>query len=121
RVAVVSGLCVGDAGAGEPAKGIPLWHDTGVQIEGPAVADVEHAFARVWATVGSPIPEGERLRRAEMSTAGDTRLRVISDEPGTAGLLRPGPFVARSPPRSPVLTPPDLPRPPPPFAALPAA
>jgi len=96
RVAFVSGLCVGDAWAGDPEKGIPPWRDTGVQIEGPAVADVEHAFARVWATVGTPIPQNERVRRAEMSVSGDTRLRVISDEPGTAGLLRLDQFVASS-------------------------
>ena len=94
RAAFVSGLCVGDAWAGDPSKNIPPWHDTGVQIEGPAVADVEHAFARVWATVGAPIPEGERVRRAEMPGLGDTRLRVISDEPGTAGLLRLDQFIA---------------------------
>src|SRR5215471_13632102 len=58
RVAFVSGLCVGDAWAGDPAKGIAPWHDTGVQIEGPAVADVEQAFARVWATMGEPLPDG---------------------------------------------------------------
>ena len=94
RVAFISGLCVGDAWAGDPVKGIPPWRDTGVQMEGPAVADVEQAFARVWATVGPPLPEGERRRRAEMTVAGDTRLRVISDEPGTAGLLRLDQFIA---------------------------
>jgi len=100
RIAFVSGLCVGDAWAGDPAKGVPPWRDTGVQIEGPAVADVEHAFARVWATVGAPIPENERPHRAEMTVVGDSRLRVISDEPGTAGLLRLDQFVASSARRS---------------------
>ena len=94
RVGFVSGLCVGDAWSGDPAKGITPWRDTGVQIEGPAVADVEQAFARVWATVGTPIPEGERRPRSEMDTAGATRLRVFSDEPGTAGLLRIDQFIA---------------------------
>jgi len=100
RVAFVSGLCVGDAWAGDPEKGVPPWRDTGVQIEGPAVADVEHAFARVWATVGAPIPEDERRRRAEIDPVGDTRLRVISDEPGTAGLLRLDQFIASAARRS---------------------
>jgi len=94
RVAFVSGLCVGDAWSGDPAKGIPPWRDTGVRIDGPAVADVEQAFARAWATVGAPLPEGERRPRSEMDVAGDTRLRVISDEPGTAGLLRLDQFIA---------------------------
>ena len=100
RVAFVSGLCVGDAWAGDPEKGVPPWRDTGVQIEGPAVADVEHAFARVWATVGAPIPEDERRRRAEIDPVGDTRLGVISDEPGTAGLLRLDQFIASAARRS---------------------
>jgi len=94
RVAFVSGLCVADAWSGNPQKGIPPWRDTGVGIEGPAVADVEQAFGRVWATAGAPLPEGERRPRAEMGTTGDTRLRVISDEPGTAGLLRLDQFIA---------------------------
>jgi cardiolipin synthase len=100
RVAFVSGLCVGDAWAGDPANGIPPWRDTGVQIEGPAVADVEQAFARVWVTMGTPIPEGERRFRKDMGPVGDTRLRVISDEPGTAGLLRLDQFIASAARRS---------------------
>ena len=80
--------------SGDPSKDIPPWRDTGEQIDGPAVADVEQAFARVWATVGYRLPEGERRPRGQMSTAGDTRLRVISDEPGTAGLLRLDQFIA---------------------------
>ncbi|HEY1905059.1 MAG TPA: phospholipase D-like domain-containing protein [Myxococcaceae bacterium] len=100
RVAFVSGLCVGDAWAGDPANGIPPWRDTGVQIEGPAVADVEQAFARVWATMGTPLSEGERRHRTDMGTVGDTRLRVISDEPGTAGLLRLDQFIASAARRS---------------------
>jgi cardiolipin synthase A/B len=94
RVAFVSGLCVADAWAGDPQKGIAPWRDTGVGIEGPAVADVEHAFARVWATAGTPLPAGERRPREEMEEVGGIRLRVVSDEPGTAGLLRLDQFVA---------------------------
>jgi len=100
RTAFISGLCVADAWNGDPEKGIPPWRDTGVKLEGPAVADVEHAFARVWATTGTPIPDGERLPRSEMDTAGDMRVRVISDEPGTAGLLRLDQFIASAARRS---------------------
>ena len=32
--------------AGNPARGIEPWRDTAVEIRGPAVADVEHAFAQ---------------------------------------------------------------------------
>ena len=88
RVSFVSGLCVADPWAGDPEQATPPWRDTGVQLEGPAVADVEHAFSRAWQTVGPPIPDGERVPRAEMAASGKTRLRVIGDEPGTVGLLR---------------------------------
>ena len=100
RIGFVTGLCVGDMWVGDEKRNIAPWRDTGVQIEGPAVADVEHAFARVWATVGAPIPEDERRRRAEIDPVGDTRLRVISDEPGTAGLLRLDQFIASAARRS---------------------
>jgi cardiolipin synthase len=99
-VGFVSGLCVADAWAGDPGRGIPPWRDTGVQVEGPAVADIENAFARVWATTGAPIFTDEVRRRDDMPVVGDTRLRVISDEPGTAGLLRLDQFIASAARRS---------------------
>jgi cardiolipin synthase len=52
RVAYVSGLCVAAAWLGNPDKGKEPWRDTGVEIRGPAVADVERAFAQVWAASG---------------------------------------------------------------------
>jgi cardiolipin synthase len=88
RVGFVSGLCVGDAWVGDRARGIDPWRDTGVELRGAAVADVERAFARVWAQAGPPIPEGERVRPDEMPAAGDLALRVVADEPWEAGLLR---------------------------------
>ena len=57
RVAFISGLCVGDDWVGDPARGLPPWRDTGVRIEGPAVADAERAFAASWATWGAPLPD----------------------------------------------------------------
>jgi phosphatidylserine/phosphatidylglycerophosphate/cardiolipin synthase-like enzyme len=39
-------LCVGREWVGYPDKGIPPWRDTGVELQGPAVADVAQAFAR---------------------------------------------------------------------------
>jgi cardiolipin synthase len=94
RVSFVSGLCVADAWAGDPERNLPPWRDTGVRLAGPAVADVEHAFSRVWATAGVPLPNDERRPREEMENAGTTRLRIIGDEPGTAGLLRLDQYIA---------------------------
>ena len=53
RVAFVSGLCVGDDWTDD---GHEAQRDTGVMIQGPAVADVEAAFAESWATSGAPVP-----------------------------------------------------------------
>src|SRR5690606_34298206 len=57
EVGFVTGLCVGDAWIGDPARGIEPWRDTGVEIRGPAVAQLERAFARTWAASGPPLPE----------------------------------------------------------------
>ena len=52
----VSGLCVGRRWVGDIERHLEPWRDTGVVIEGPAVADVELAFAETWATAGAPLP-----------------------------------------------------------------
>ena len=41
RMAFVSGLCVGRAWVGDPARHVEPWRDTGIAIEGPAVADID--------------------------------------------------------------------------------
>jgi cardiolipin synthase A/B len=88
RVGFVAGLCVGRMWAGDPARGIVPWRDTGVEIRGPAVADIERAFAYVWDVIGDPLPRGERVPRAAMPSAGDVAVRIVASTPGTAGLLR---------------------------------
>ncbi|MDF1506223.1 phospholipase D-like domain-containing protein, partial [Roseisolibacter sp. H3M3-2] len=57
-LAFVTGLCVGRMWEGDPAHGVAPWRDTGVALRGPAVADVEHAVARVWDACGAPLPPG---------------------------------------------------------------
>src|SRR5690606_32296844 len=74
--------------AGDPERGIPPWRDTGVEIRGPAVADVEAAFAEVWAHMGPPLPEGERVPRERMEPAGTVALRVVASSLGSTGILR---------------------------------
>jgi cardiolipin synthase len=87
RVAFVMGLCVGRAWVGEPARGVAPWRDTGVAIEGPAVADVERAFAAVWALTGPPRPAAA-LPAAAPPAAGPVALRVVASVPNTAGMYR---------------------------------
>src|SRR5204863_4188076 len=46
-VGFVSGLCVGQAWVGDPARDIAPWRDTGVEVRGPAVRQIEAAFAQM--------------------------------------------------------------------------
>jgi cardiolipin synthase A/B len=89
RVGYVTGLCVGRDWVGRPEKKQEPWRDTGVEIVGPAVADVERAFARAWEATGAdPIPEDELPDRDSIPEAGDVALRVIATEPNSVGLYR---------------------------------
>lgn len=94
RVAYVSGLCVGDEWVGHPAQGIDPWRDTGVEIRGPALADVETSFAEVWASLGPPLSAGERRPRQAIPPAGDVRVRIVASTPGAGALLRVDQLVA---------------------------
>jgi cardiolipin synthase len=87
EVAFVTGLCVGDEWVGDPARGIEPWRDTGVELRGPAVAQVEDAFARIWSLTGDPIPAGERAEPTGQAV-GDVALRVVASEPIRGALLR---------------------------------
>jgi len=88
RVAFVSGLCVADAWLGDPASGKEAWRDTGIEIRGPGVADVERAFAQVWAATGVQLGNDELTDPAAIPPAGDVLLRVVASAPATAGLMR---------------------------------
>jgi cardiolipin synthase A/B len=89
EVGFITGLCVGDMWAGGGRyKGPDPWRDTGVEIRGPAVADIEEAFADVWSTLGAPLPEDERILDDQCPVAGTTSLRIIATKPATAGMFR---------------------------------
>ena len=88
RTGFVSGLCVSRKWAGDTARLIEPWRDTGIMIEGPAVADIERAFADVWSMAGPPLPEDERPEPGSIQPAGDVTLRVISSLPNTAWMYR---------------------------------
>jgi cardiolipin synthase A/B len=88
RIGFVTGLCIGRRWAGDPERGIEPWRDTGVQVCGPAIADIELAFAHMWAATGEPIPEPELPSRDAIPSAGDVLLRVVATVPNTAGVYR---------------------------------
>ena len=94
QVGFITGLCVGRMWEGIPEQKIEPWRDTGVEVRGRAVADIERAFAQVWAMMGEPIPEHELVSRDRLDPAGDVCLRVVASVPATAGLLRVDQLVA---------------------------
>lgn len=85
EVGFVTGLCVGDRWVGDPIKGREPWRDTGVEVRGPAVAEIERAFAAAWATTGPALPV---LDTRVAPRAGDVNVRVIATEPSIGGLYR---------------------------------
>lgn len=88
EVGFVSGLCIGKAWVGEPERGIEPWRDTGVEVRGPAVAEIERAFAQLWEMMGPPLPEAELVRPDSIAPAGDQQVRIVASVPATAGMLR---------------------------------
>lgn len=84
----VTGLCVGRVWAGYPERSIEPWRDTGIMITGPAVADIEQAFADIWATMGPALPKDEVPDRSVIHPAGHVTLRVVASAPYTTGLFR---------------------------------
>lgn len=94
QVAFVTGLCISQRWKGNPARAVPPWRDTGVEIRGPAVADVEHAFAELWETMGEPIPTDELSVSSALLHVGNVALRVVAGTPSTAGLFRMDQLVA---------------------------
>jgi cardiolipin synthase len=93
-VAFVTGLCVGRMWAGDPDRHVDPWRDTGVEVLGPAVADVEDAFADAWAAAGDPLTDLRRSRADEPPVAGDVAVRIVATVPNTAGLFRVDQLVA---------------------------
>ena len=87
EVGYVSGLCVSEEWEGDAGKRLEPWRDTGVEIRGDAVAELEAAFAQVWAACGG---EPLRLERADgpAEAAGDVRVRVIAGVPNATGMYR---------------------------------
>lgn len=93
-VGFVTGLCVSSKWVGNPDKGLEPWRDTGVEVHGPAVADIEAAFAEVWDVCGTRLPAAEVPVRETIASAGNIMMRVVSTIPNTAGLYRLDQFVA---------------------------
>lgn len=88
KIAFVTGLCVGQDWVGHPEKGVPAWRDTGVEIRGAAVADVEFAFSDIWATMGEPLNKNKLSKYADFSEEGKIAVRVVDSVPTSSYIYR---------------------------------
>jgi len=87
-VGFIGGICVSAKWLGDPAKKIDPWRDTAVAVRGPALRDLIHGFADVWAQLGDALPEQILQASDHCLPAGQVDLRVVAAVPNTAGLYR---------------------------------
>lgn len=89
RMSYVSGVCVDRRWLGLPGRGIEPWRDTGLEIEGPAVADIEAAFGETWAAAADlPSPSRKAPNQRLIAGTAGVALRVVASSPAIAGVYR---------------------------------
>jgi cardiolipin synthase len=88
KTGFVSGLCVSAQWEGDPKQGHEPWRDTGIELRGPAVAELERAFAEVWDVCGDALPDDVLTPGESIARAGETRLRVIAGVPAASSTFR---------------------------------
>lgn len=88
RYASTGGVCIADGWLECSAEtGLP-YRDTAVGVRGPAVADLERAFAGMWDVAGGGLPDEECPDAEDIEKAGEEVVRVILQEPGGMRILR---------------------------------
>src|SRR6185503_2891934 len=85
-VGFITGLCVGRRWEGMPEKNVEPWRDTGIEVRGPAVAEIEASFAQTWALTGTALPHEDPVDKT--ASGGNVALRIVATAPATAGLFR---------------------------------
>lgn len=88
RIGFVSGLCVSARWCGDPRRRLDAWRDTGLEIRGPAVPELERAFGEVWAAIGAPLPQTALTAPGSIQDEGGVALRVIASAPSSGRILR---------------------------------
>jgi cardiolipin synthase len=88
RVGFVTGLCVSAKWLGDPGRRLDAWRDTGIEIRGPAVPQLERAFGQTWAAIGTPLHESALTPVGTIPVEGNVPLRVIASVPNTALVFR---------------------------------
>jgi cardiolipin synthase len=86
--ASTGGVCIADGWMVRSQEtGLP-YRDTAVSVRGPAVADVDRAFAGVWDESGERLPDDQRPDAEDIQAAGDKAVRLIIQEPRRMRTLR---------------------------------
>src|SRR5918994_2529948 len=86
--APTGGVCISDGWlVTSPETGL-AYRDTAVSIRGPAVADVDRAFAAMWDETGEALAQDERPHAEEVPAAGEESVRVVVQEPRKMRTLR---------------------------------
>lgn len=100
EVAFVSGLCLAGTWLGDPEEGVDPWRDTGIELRGPAVADVDLAFAETWEKAGGSLPALELPPVPAGSAGKPVRVRVVRGRPGQLSTYRLDQLIAAAARRS---------------------
>src|SRR5271163_1607100 len=87
-VAFTGGLCIGHDWAGDPARNIPPWRDTAIEIFGPAVAQIDAAFADSWAAAAHMAAPQPNTAPKFPQGSGGIDVSVIAGRPDSLGLYR---------------------------------
>src|SRR5919107_1429979 len=86
--ASTGGVCISEGWLVRSPKTDLVYRDTAVSVRGPAVADLERAFAGSWDEMGRPLPEEERPGVEGIPLVGDEAVRVAIQEPRKMRVLR---------------------------------
>src|SRR5215213_197632 len=86
--ASTGGVCIADGWlVTSPDTGLP-YRDTAVSVRGPVVADINHAFTKLWGELVGELPESERPDPKDIQAAGETSARLVVQEPRRMRTLR---------------------------------
>ena len=87
KIAFVSGLCMSARWEGDTERGITPWRDSGLMIEGAAVAEILAAFKDSWTASGKTLPDN--VCAASLAVGDDeVALRVVATTPRDANMIR---------------------------------
>ena len=88
EIAFAGGLCIGQDWVGDPARNVPPWRDTAIEIHGPAVEHVDAAFADSWEAAGPAPPRGKIIPPVAGTQSNGVDVSIIAGRPDSMALYR---------------------------------